>query len=77
MIPVFYPPTDNTELIKSLLKSFNNLDGSPLNMETLCEFERILRTLEQYVTIIQIHNNKVCTVDVDASIELLKRRLIW
>ena len=46
----------DTEMVKLLIDSLNDLKGSPLNMVTVVEFDRILRTLNQYVTLVGIDN---------------------
>ena len=71
---MFIPKTDNTELIKSLLKEFNDLDGYPLNMHTVYKVERVLRSLNQYVSIIGLDEfGRLGTVDVDMTVDQLRR----
>lgn len=69
--PVIEPV--NTEIVKSLIKSLNDLKGSPINNITVCELERILWSLNDYVTLIEIdHKGRMRTVDIDASVKYMK-----
>lgn len=65
--------TSDTEMVELLIDSLNDLKGSPLNMITVVEFDRILRTLNQYVTLVGIDNeNRLGVVDIDTTVNLLK-----
>ena len=65
---------DKTTAVKSLLESLTEIDGSPANMRTVYEFERILRTLNQYVTLLMISDSEdiIGIVNIDASVNLMK-----
>ena len=65
--------SSDTEMVELLIGSLNDLKGSPLNMMTVVEFDRILRTLNQYVTLVGIDNeNRLGVVDIDTTVDLLR-----
>lgn len=65
--------SSDTEMVKLLIGSLNDLKGSPLNMVTVVELDRILRALNQYVTLVGIDNeNRLGVVDIDTTVDLLR-----
>lgn len=66
----------NTEMVELLINSLNNLEGAPLNMMTVVELDRILRTLNQYVTLVKIDNKgRFGVVDIDATVNAFKNHV--
>ena len=68
----------DAEMVELLIDSLNNLEGSPLNMTTVAELDRILKTLNQYVTLVKIDSKgRLGTVDIDMTINEVKNFLYY
>ena len=68
----------DAEMVELLIDSLNNLEGSPLNMTTVAELDRILKTLNQYVTLVKIDSKgRLGTVDIDMIINEVKNFLYY
>ena len=66
----------NTEMVKLLIDSLNNLEGAPLNMMTVAELDRVLRTLNQYVTLVKVDNKgRFGVVDIDTTVNAFKNHV--
>lgn len=66
----------NTEMVELLINSLDNLEGAPLDMMTVAELDRILRTLNQYVTLVKIDDKgRFGVVDIDATVNAFKNHV--
>lgn len=67
---------NNTEMVKLLINALNNLEGAPLDMITVAVLDRILRTLNQYVTLVKIDSKgRFGVVDIDATVNAFKNHV--